>query len=238
MAPHVGLGTEGPDQRGWDLWIVSVVGVLLATLFVGARLAQRHFKGHFWWDDYMIIAALIASALLSMCECQGVYHGLRLIRKCLMRTTAVVHGYGRRWHSLDAEIRVEARQWFYGAQIMYKTVLMLSKIAVVCLYYRIFAVSSSKFHMACHATNSFIILSGMAFIIGTIFQCRPISFFWDKSIQGGRCFNEEPWWISYSVTQILADVALLALPVEQILSLRMSKPEKLGLCLVFATGLL
>jgi hypothetical protein len=121
---------------------------------------------------------------------------------------------------------------------MYKTVLALNKVAVVCLYYRLFAVSSIGFRRACHATNGFIILSNLAFIVGTVFQCQPIPLFWDKSIKGGKCFNEEPWWISYSVIQILTDVALLALPLKQVLSLTMSKPEKIGLCFVFGTGLL
>jgi hypothetical protein len=79
MAPNVGLGTQGPEQRGWGLWIVSVVGVLLAACFVCARLAQRHFKSKMGLDDYVIIAALVASGLLSMCECQGMFHDISVL---------------------------------------------------------------------------------------------------------------------------------------------------------------
>lgn len=71
MAPKVGLGTEGPVQRGWALWIASVVGVLLAALFVGARCLQRYFNSGLGWDDYTILISLVASGLLSMTECQG-----------------------------------------------------------------------------------------------------------------------------------------------------------------------
>lgn len=72
MAPNVGLGTQGPVQRGWGLWLTSVLGVVLAALFVAARLAQRFIKrSGLGWDDYMIIAALISSGLLSLTECQG-----------------------------------------------------------------------------------------------------------------------------------------------------------------------
>ena len=72
MAPNVGLGTEGPVQRGWGLWLTSVLAVVIAALFVGARLAQRLSKrSGLGMDDYMIILALISSGLLSMTECQG-----------------------------------------------------------------------------------------------------------------------------------------------------------------------
>lgn len=71
MSPNVGLGTGGPETRGWDLWIVSVVGVLISALFVGGRLAQRFLRSNLGIDDYMIIAALVSSGLLSLTECQG-----------------------------------------------------------------------------------------------------------------------------------------------------------------------
>lgn len=72
MTPNVGLGTDGPVQRGWGLWLTSVLAVVIAALFVGARLVQRVLKGTgLGVDDHMIIAALVASGLLSLTECQG-----------------------------------------------------------------------------------------------------------------------------------------------------------------------
>ncbi|KAF2034564.1 hypothetical protein EK21DRAFT_40690, partial [Setomelanomma holmii] len=220
MAPNVGLGTQGPVQRGWGLWLTSVLGVIIAALFVGARLVQRFVKrSGLGMDDYMIIVALISSGLLSLTECQ-----------------AVVYGYGRHWTSLDPHTRVIARKWFYGANIVYKVVLMFNKIAVVCLYYRIFAVSTRHFRIACHVMNAWVVASGMAFIIATVFQCTPVAAFWDRSIPGFKCFKNEPWWISYATVQITTDFMLLAMPIPQILRLSMTKAEKLGICLVFGTG--
>ncbi|KAF2737759.1 hypothetical protein EJ04DRAFT_86507 [Polyplosphaeria fusca] len=220
MAPNVGLGTEGPDQRGWTLWIVSVVGVVLSAVFVGARILQRIVVTGLGMDDYVIIAALVASGLLSLAECQ-----------------AVVYGYGRKYSELSPETRITARKWFYIAQVFYKTVPTLNKVSVVCLYYRIFGVSSKWFRNACHVANAFIISAGFAFTVATVFQCTPIAAFWDKSIHPFRCFQNEPWWISFSVVQIVTDFALLALPLREVLRLSMTKAEKIGLCFVFGTGL-
>ncbi|KAF2014735.1 hypothetical protein BU24DRAFT_371479, partial [Aaosphaeria arxii CBS 175.79] len=219
MAPSVGLGTEGPVQRGWSLWLASVLGVVIAALFVAARIVQRLTKIGLGPDDYVIVAALVASAMLSMTECQ-----------------AVVYGYGRKYKDISPENRILARQWFYGAQIVYKIVPTLTKVSIVCLYYRIFAVSKSWFRTACHLMNGFIIASGLAFTIATIFQCNPIAAFWDKTISPAKCFKNEPWWISFSVIQIVTDFALLALPISRVFHLSMTKAEKFGLVLVFCTG--
>ncbi|KAJ4346307.1 hypothetical protein N0V95_005517 [Ascochyta clinopodiicola] len=219
MAPNVGLGAEGPVQRGWGLWLTSVLAVVIAALFVSARLVQRFIRrSGLGMDDYMIIAALISSGLLSLTECQ-----------------AVVHGYGRHWKTLNPDARMTARKWFYGANIMYKVVLMFNKASIACLYYRIFAVAQNSFRIACHLMNAWIFCSSLAFIIATIFQCTPVYAFWDRSIPF-KCFKNEPWWISYATTQISTDFALLLMPIPQIVTLSMGRTEKLGVCLVFGTG--
>ncbi|KAJ8113603.1 hypothetical protein OPT61_g4301 [Boeremia exigua] len=219
MAPNVGLGAEGPVQRGWGLWLTSVLAVVIAAIFVTARLAQRLIKrSGLGMDDYMIIVALISSGLLSLTECQ-----------------AVVYGYGRHWETLNPHTRMTARKWFYGANIVYKVVLMFNKISIACLYYRIFAVFSNSFRIACHVMNVWIVASSLAFIIATAFQCTPISAFWDRR-PPFKCFKNEPWWISYATTQILTDFALLLMPLPVIRKLSMGRTEKIGICVVFGTG--
>lgn len=150
---------------------------------------------------------------------------------------AVVHGYGAHYKTIPTDQAVIARKWFYGAQIMYKIVLMLNKMAFCFMYYRIFSISSKTFRICCHLVMALIVSSGTAFIIGTVFQCSPISAFWDKTITNYWCFNQTPWWMTYAIVQILTDVILLCLPIREVLRLKMSKLEKAGLILVFCTGL-
>ncbi|CAA9964650.1 hypothetical protein P3342_010723 [Pyrenophora teres f. teres] len=220
MAPNVGLGTQGPIERGWGIWLASVIAVIVAGLFVGTRFTQRLVKrSGLGVDDYMIIAALLSSIILTVTECK-----------------AVVYGYGRPWKTLSVETRLTARKWFYGANIIYKIVLMFNKVSVVCLYYRIFAVTTSSFRIICHIMNTWIVVTGLAFTIATVFQCTPIAAFWDRSIQGAKCFKNKPWWISYATVQISTDFVLLAMPARQIMKLSIGKAENLGIALVFGTG--
>lgn len=62
MAINDGKGTSAMPDRGFSLWIVSVVMVIVAGLFVIARLAARLTKNKFGYDDYTIVAALVSSA--------------------------------------------------------------------------------------------------------------------------------------------------------------------------------
>ncbi|KAF1945366.1 hypothetical protein EJ02DRAFT_369783 [Clathrospora elynae] len=220
MAPNVGLGTQGPVQRGWGLWLTSVLTIIIAGLFVSARLLQRFVKQiGLGIDDWMIILALGSSVMLSVTEIQ-----------------AVVHGYGRHFDTLSLDDSMTARKWFYVANVIYKLVLMLTKFSVVCVYYRIFGITRKSFRIACYVMGVWILVSGVGFVVATIVQCTPIAAFWEKDIPGSRCFNNEPWWVSYAVTQIVTDFMLLVMPIGQILKLSMGKVEKLGLILVFGTG--
>jgi len=59
MAPAVGLGTAGPVERGWTLYILSVVMVVVAGLFVGVRIGTTAARRRLGMDDWTILAALV-----------------------------------------------------------------------------------------------------------------------------------------------------------------------------------
>jgi hypothetical protein len=84
MAPDVGLGSQGSVERGWGLWLTSVLAVIIAGVFVAGRLAQRLTKrSGLGMDDYMIVAALLSSVVLSLTECQGWLDPYNLVRQSL-----------------------------------------------------------------------------------------------------------------------------------------------------------
>lgn len=125
---------------------------------------------------------------------------------------------------------------FFAAQIMYKVVITLDKVAILLLYYRVFYVHRS-FRIAAHCVNAFIISSGLAFILATIFQCTPVSGVWDKGYEKAVCVNSKDFWISYATLNIATDLVLLGMPLHRLTRLKMSPLDKLGLALVFCTGL-
>ena len=109
------------------------------------------------------------------------------------------------------------------------------------LYLRIFP--SKHFKHACYILIAIVSASGITFTLVTIWQCKPIEAFWDKSLlgpshPGNHCFDSEAFWFSYSVINIILDFFILLLPIHEILKLQLPMREKFALIGVFALGLL
>ena len=120
---------------------------------------------------------------------------------------------------------------------MYKVVITLNKVSILCLYYRIFCIET-WFRYASYSGIAFIVSSGIAYIIATIFQCTPVYGFWDKTTEDVQCFNCAAFWQSYAVLNIVTDFAILAMPLSQIAKLRLPRVEKIGLTIIFGLGAL
>lgn len=69
-------------------------------------------------------------------------------------------------------------------------------------------------------------------------SCRPIAYFWDKTIPNGQCINENT--ISYVITaaSLLADLIIFAIPIPSLWGLKRSLSQRVGLIALFATGAL
>ena len=80
----------------------------------------------------------------------------------------------------------------------------------------------------------------MAFFFAQLFKIWPISANWNFNPNGTYAWviNEEGMNLWLCGTDVLADIFLLLLPVPMIVSLRMSKKEKLAFLGIFSLGLL
>jgi hypothetical protein len=59
MGRNLGLGDANTPNQGYELYLTSLVMVLVAGLFVLGRLAARWTKRQFGMDDYTIILSLV-----------------------------------------------------------------------------------------------------------------------------------------------------------------------------------
>ncbi|KAK2865109.1 hypothetical protein FQN49_003901 [Arthroderma sp. PD_2] len=218
MGLNIGLPTDGVPNRGWKIWVTSTAMVSCAAILVTIRVVTRCFRGGIKCDDWTIIAALICSILLTVTE-----------------NMAVSEGYGKHDWDVPKEHRIKALQWFFAAQVFYKLVIVFAKCSIVFLYLRIFSIEKS-FRWACNALILVNLLSGFAFIIATVFQCRPVKAFWDRSIPNYTCIDHFSFWMSYSVINIITDFIILCLPIQQIARLQLRKEDKVALIFVFGLG--
>ena len=66
---------------------------------------------------------------------------------------------------------------------------------------------------------------------------RPIDKAWDKKVPG-HCIQLGALWYSTSVLAIVTDLAIIILPVKEILKLKLPQTQKIGLALLFSLGTL
>ncbi|KAJ5194221.1 hypothetical protein N7491_001557 [Penicillium cf. griseofulvum] len=216
MAYEIGLSTPDVPNRGFPLWVCSVVMVIIAGLFVLSRLAIRFHHSHLGSDDWMILASLVIHRTLTHIK------------------LAVHYGYGKHSIDLTQNNRVAALKWFFGAQVVYKIVIAVNKLSFLCLYLRIFP--QRTFRWICYYGLGVISVWGAAYVFLTIFQCKPMASFWDKTIKNPNCLDKEGLWMSYSVINIIFDLLILALPIYPLSQLRLQRAKKIGLLVVFGMG--
>lgn len=110
----------------------------------------------------------------------------------------------------------------------------MSRISVVALYLRIF---TNRTHRAfCWFVVAFLLGIMAATIIAAQVECFPLQYTWDRTIEGGHCFNQVFWYQITNVPNVVADVMILALPIPTVWKLHASTTRKVGIATVFLTG--
>ncbi|KAL2359488.1 hypothetical protein RJZ56_007656 [Blastomyces dermatitidis] len=203
---NFGPTAPGHENRGWRLFVVTVVMIIVSGFFVVVRLSARYIRNGIRVDDWVIVAALTAAVGFSIAH-----------------VLAVQHGFGRHEHELTPQERIDALIWIFVAQVLYKVILCLTKTSIVLLYLRVFYAQKS-FRWTCYVLIAFNIVSGIAFIPPTIWQCSPVHAFWDRSVPH-RCIKNLANWLSYALINILTDVAILILPIRQVMHLQEPDPR-------------
>ncbi|KPM37680.1 hypothetical protein AK830_g8894 [Neonectria ditissima] len=141
--------------------------------------------------------------------------------------------------SLDAESREEilynSRFLGFFNSLAYAASIAASKLAILFLYWRIFSVSSIRVPI-----QVLIVLSIMWIILRTfmvIFRCVPVQAYWDKSIPNATCnIKDTQLFFGTVLTHFLMDLAILVLPIIEVLKLRLKLAKKLAVIGLFIIG--
>ncbi|KAJ6012689.1 hypothetical protein N7499_012707 [Penicillium canescens] len=212
-----GQTVDGIPDRGYILYITALVMVLVAAVFVAARLWTRIATRQLGLDDICLVLALVWSIVLTAAIDMSVYHG-----------------YGR--HKFDMKDMNAAMMWFFIAQIPYKIALGFTKVSLVLLYLRIFI--TKTFQRVGRAYLVVIIAWTIASVLVTILQCIPIKASWDKEIVDKKCVDKNSWWYAFAAINTVTDFLIVILPIRPILNLKLSKHDRIGLLCVFGIGAL
>ena len=121
----------------------------------------------------------------------------------------------------------------YAYLIIYSICLPAVKMSILLFYYRVF--NTRPWVTILRAVGLFIALWSVTAFLVALNQCRPIRFFWDKSIDGS-CVNSYAWIMSEGAITISLDLILLLLPMPMVWKLKIPRKQKAALSTVFLLG--
>ncbi|KAK7914087.1 hypothetical protein PG985_011790 [Apiospora marii] len=198
----------------------------MATVAVGMRLlARRVADRKLGSDDILMILSLIV-----------------LLAYQVVSILAVIVG-GMGFHIEDIENRFLVlppseifTKYLLATQIMWCVNLTLTKASILTLYIKIFTmrpfVLVAKITILVSASCSIIM------IVGSVLVCRPIAFYWDKSIKDGTCGDYPALWTANACITIATSVVTLVLPIRHVWNLQLERNSKIFLMGAFSLGFL
>ncbi|TEA22395.1 hypothetical protein C8034_v004897 [Colletotrichum sidae] len=196
----------------------------LAVIVVGLRVYSRVSTKQFGWDDGLICFAMAESIAETAASYMGMHYGFIGI------------------HLKDIPLEADNRLgslWNYIIQLLYNPILALVKTSVLMFLLRLSGQKRS-IRYTIVGLNVFNIALMVAIFMTVVFQCRPISYFWEKAGRNppteGTCIDMSAFYVSTASLTILTDVLALAMPFWIFLGLKMPVRVKMALLAVFALG--
>ncbi|RAL01565.1 uncharacterized protein BO80DRAFT_62467 [Aspergillus ibericus CBS 121593] len=201
---------------------VSIAIAIVQIVIVGARFYTRHIqKLALALDDYLIFLALIASLgqsalYIILVKLAGVGHHMSYVEQTPKKLVILQKG-------------------LYANEILdFPFTVTPAKISILMFYVRIF--STRTFKIMAYVVGAIVLGHGIGVLFAAIFQCWPIAYVWNHTIEGGSCFNQVAFYRYVSPPNILTDVLILVMPLPYVWKLHTRNGQKLALTGVFLLG--
>ncbi|CAG8949646.1 hypothetical protein HYFRA_00007880 [Hymenoscyphus fraxineus] len=205
------------DRKQGFLDFMICFAVLETSFFALFCLSRYKSKTPHGWDTWLMIPAYII--------CMG--HPIVGIYGAVTNVNGK-HAVTASAHTVQVWLKLLVTVWF-----TYPPSVALPRLCILGLYLRIFTIKMYRY--ATYGIGAIIILTWLAIYICNFTICTPFQYSWDKSIPGGHCIDlpAEHLWIS--LPNIVTDLAMLLLPQPVIWHLQVSRAQKIGLTITFAT---
>lgn len=209
-------------NRGPAVFAVTTATLVLASVFVGARMICRFFiVRRVSWDDRIMILAWLIAFFLSFSICYGSTVGL-----------------GKHDENISDADWPKLRRSEYVFSILYNPALMATKTAILIFYLRLAKNTQIVLRYASWATLAVVNVAGLVLTFMNIFQCNPVSAAWNTEATGStKCIPLLTEFICAAPVNIVTDLAILALPIPVLTGMRLPSRQKTILVITFTLGI-
>lgn len=106
-------------------------------------------------------------------------------------------------------------------------------MSILSYYVRIFQIR--PFRLAVYAVGSLVLIWAIVVCFISIFSCRPLNGFWDKSVTAS-CVSNKEFYVGNAIPNICTDVMILILPLRMVWTLQTNRMQKITLSAIFLLG--
>ncbi|KAI0023085.1 cation-transporting ATPase 4 [Xylariomycetidae sp. FL0641] len=212
--------------RGPELAAITIALLGLCWISVGLRsYTMRILMKRFSASDWLAVVTLVLYSAYSAIILLGVHFGLGA-------------------HVADVSLvdQPKALFWKWAGQVGYIVISVLVKFVAGLLLLRL-CVGHRWQRVVIRIILIFTVLYNAFYIIITIFQCRPIEFYWHRydvlSDITGQCNDTDlatiPTYISF-ITSIITDWTLALIPISMVWHANLERRVKVSVSCVLALG--
>ncbi|KAN0116805.1 hypothetical protein V8E51_002782 [Hyaloscypha variabilis] len=207
------------DNQPLDIW-VTVLLLVVPMIALAARVYVRLTNKTFGADD----ALMAAGAFFYVFQCTTVIGG-------------AVAGIGLQNEHITGHAQyVAAGRWFYFNILAYSTAAVFVRLSILVTLLRLF--DSTRYKYSIYVAMATIIAVAFQGIIFLLVQCKPISWYWDKT-GSGSCVSSAAIRGNTIATNFMAaatDVYSAVLPIILLWNVQMNLRSKFLVCIMLSLG--
>ncbi|KAK5657391.1 hypothetical protein OQA88_2961 [Cercophora sp. LCS_1] len=231
-----GADPNSPESRVALLYGFMGAFVPVAFVILSLRLYSRWRFTTIGKDDVLVLIAFILYIGLTIATIMAAKFGLGKHIWTISEQAGIQMQKARPGGTPGLfRFFANAVQCGFTSQVLYPPALMAVKLSIVFFFIRVLPpVHESKPWL--YGFAAFIFAEEAAFTIGLFLQCQPINFYWDKSVEGGVCFNQQAFYYVDAAFNMATDLVLLALPWALFWKLNVSKRQKYTVVAICSLG--
>lgn len=116
--------------------------------------------------------------------------------------------------------------------------MIFAKLAIILFLRRVVGIQRPA-RIALDILAVLVVIWGSSNFFYTIWFCKPVAYYWDRTIQGGWCVDNELYMIESKIiasTAVVMDVIMLAIPIPTIWHLQIRLKQKIGITFILCIG--
>ncbi|KAF2852107.1 hypothetical protein T440DRAFT_393792 [Plenodomus tracheiphilus IPT5] len=179
------------------------------------------------WDDWVMLLAAILSVSCNI---------------MVIISMSPIYQMGYHLWDIKPEILygtiTASKQMGMATQLLFTAIVTLMKVAILLTYLRIFPSRLNKWF--CRIMFAYTISMGLVAFFITLFQCTPVSTYWEifRHIETAKCLNIRAIYYFHAAQNTLSDFVIFLWPAKDLLSVKISLRQRITLTCMFSLGVI